>query len=146
MRFSSSLLDPVENGDDAPEDTGSRKQQISRLSRFHRRPSLTADPAARKGIYRRRTKCYDFVRSFRLRVLAVDVFEREAIVGFVDRVGHRAGNLAENGKHLGLDAVPILQDLLALRADPLHAGILTPLSAGGKRSFKYQISAMSYRL
>src|ERR1035437_4246547 len=57
------------------------------------------------------------------------MLQGQAVVGFVDGVGHRTGNLAENGKHDSFDAVSVLERFLAFGADPFHRRLLFSIVA-----------------
>jgi len=142
MKALPSFFDPAENRHDTPQDACAREQEIPRFSRSHR-ASLTAKIDGRKGNVR---------RSFRPRVLAVGVLQRQAFVGLVDGVAHRAGDFVKNRKDHRFYPVPFSERLPAPGTDPFHAGILTPASLGGNPTagmcsdIRYEISAIRYQL
>ena len=62
---------------------------------------------------------------------AVHVFEGQALVGLLNGVADRAGNLAKNRENHGFHPVSIFQSLPTLGAGLVHAGILTIPDRGG---------------
>ena len=71
------------------------------------------------------------LRLFFFWITALDVFQREAFVGFLDGIGDRTGNLAVNGKDHRFDAVAILKFLAAIFTDLTHTVLVViPAKAG----------------